>query len=128
MVKASIEIRERRKVLKKEARFLLSLILQHPRFPFDVHISNAGIKEWLNQPHVHYAEKNEALLILPVLFAESEYVGPMLDSKNRPDVRYSQIFKVEIAGEDSWIIVHEMIWGEYLVHSVSDSLSPYYNK
>ena len=38
----------------------------------DIRINVSGIKEWLNQPHKHYTEKNEALLRLPKLLNESE--------------------------------------------------------
>jgi hypothetical protein len=39
----------------------------------------------------------------------------------------SHLFKTIIADSDSWIIINESIWGEYLVHSISDNI-PYVNK
>ena len=116
-------IRERRKAIKSEAKYLLALTFTNQNFPHEVHISNAGIKEWLNQPHKHYSSKNEALLLLPSLYSESDYIGAMPDSKGRQDVRCSHIFKVKIAEEDSWIVVHEMVWGTYLIHSISDNIN-----
>ena len=54
-------VRQRRKEIRDEAkRILLERVLYHPYFPHDIYINVSGIKEWLNQPHKHYAEKNEA--------------------------------------------------------------------
>ena len=67
-------VRQRRKEIRDEAkRILLGMVLYHPYFPHDIYINVSGIKEWLNQPHKQYAEKNEALLQLPELFLSSEY-------------------------------------------------------
>ena len=65
-------VRQRRKEIRDEAkRILLGKVLFHPYFPHDIYINVSGIKEWLNQPHKHYAEKNEALLQLPELLLSS---------------------------------------------------------
>ena len=108
----------------KKKRYLL---LYHPYFPHDIYINVSGIKEWLNQPHKHYAEKNEALLQLPELLLNSEYLGAKPDPKGRDYIRNGHIFKTTIAEEASWIIISETIWGECLVHSVSDDY-PYINE
>lgn len=122
------ETKKRRKEIKNLAKALLAdVIMVHPQFPHNIRISSAGIKEWLNQPHCHYAEKNEALTHLPHLLAESEYQGATPDPKGRDYIATGHIFKTQIAGEPSWIIVTEAIWGECLVHSVSDNY-PYTNK
>jgi hypothetical protein len=113
-------VKQRRKEIKEEAKRLSGVILSHPFFPHDIHISMAGVKEWLNQPHKYYAEKNEALLLLPELLEQSEYLGPMPDPKHRDYILTGHIFKTQIAGNDSWIIVTETTWGECMVHSVSD--------
>ena len=113
--------RQRRKEIKEEAKQLLcERVLSHPYFPHDIYINVTGIKEWLNQPHIHYAEKNEALLILPELLYQAEYLGSTADPKGRDYISASHIFRILIAKEDSWIIVNETIWGECWVHSVSD--------
>ena len=69
------------------------------------------------QPHKHIVEKNEALLNLPTLFANSDYLKETLDPKNRKDVAKSHFFRTTIAYELSWTIVHEMTWGEYKRHT-----------
>jgi hypothetical protein len=97
-------------------------VLYHPYFPHDIYINVSGIKEWLNQPHKHYAEKNEALLQLPELFLSSEYLGSEQDPKGRDYIVASHIFKTQIADDTSWIIVNENIWNECWVHSISDNI------
>lgn len=117
----SPETRQRRKEIKEEARRLLcEHVLTHPFFPHDIYINVTGIKEWLNQPHIHYAEKNESLLSLPELLINAEYMGATADPKGRDYICASHIFRTLIAEDDSWIIVNETIWGECWVHSVSD--------
>lgn len=122
------ETRQRRKEIKEMAKTLLvGQVLSHPYFPHDIYINVSGIKEWLNQPHRHYAEKNEALLNLPKLLLESEYLGAKTDPKGRDYIKNGHIFKTKIAGECSWVIVCETIWGECWIHSISDNY-PYINE
>ena len=124
----STEVKRRRKEIKEAARVLLvGRIFLHPRFQNAIKINMAGIKEWLNQPHRHYAAKNESLLNLQVIIQESEYLGTKSDPKGREFIKVGHIFKTDIAGEPSWIIVSETIWGEFWVHSVSDNY-PYINE
>ena len=122
------EIRQRRKEIRNKAKTLLiGQVLSHPYFPHDIYINVSGIKEWLNQPHKYYAEKNEALLNLPELLSKAEYLDSVVDPKGRDYVVASHLFKTKIAEDDSWIIVNETIWNEFLIHSVSDNI-PYTNK
>lgn len=126
--KLTDEIRQRRKAIREEAKVrLVGRVLSHPYFPHDILINMSGIKEWLNQPHRHYAEKNEALLQLPELLMTSEYIDAVPDPKGRDYIVASHLFRIKISGSDSLIIVNENIWSEYLVHSVSDYI-PYSNK
>ena len=124
----SIEVKRRRKEIREAARVLLvGRIFLHPQFLNAIKINMAGIKEWLNQPHRHYGAKNEALLNLQILIEKSEYLGTKNDPKGRDYIKVGHIFKATIAGEPSWIIVSETIWGEFWVHSVSDNY-PYINE
>ena len=113
----------RTKVVRREEKVLFFWLYQEKALSLNV----SGIKEWLNQPHKHYAEKNEALLQLPELLLNSEYLGAKPDPKGRDYIRNGHIFKTTIAEEISWIIISETIWGECLVHSVSDDY-PYINE
>ena len=107
------EIRQRRKEIRNKAKKdLIGNVMYHPYFPHDIYINVSGIKEWLNQPHRHYKEKNEALLRLPELIANSEYLGAVPDPKGRNYLLASHIFKTEVDSEPSWIIVNETIWGD----------------
>lgn len=115
------EFKERRKEIKKLASSLKDEIFTNKDVEWTATLSSAGINEWLNQPHKHIVEKNEALLNLKSLFANSEYIKPIKDPKERQDVVQSHIFRSIIADENSWIIVHEMTWGEYKIHSIADN-------
>ena len=116
--------KKRRKEIKETAKILLiGKVLSNPKFPHKIHITVSGIKEWLNQPHIHYNEKNEALLALPKLLTESEYLGAVPDPKKRDYIVASHLFKTTICEGNSWIVVNETTWNEYLVHSISDNIT-----
>ena len=114
-------LRERAKVIRKEAEFLKETSLTNGGFGHEVKVYGSSIKEWLNQPHEQYREKNELLLSVSELFAKAKYLGYGEDAKKRKDVVHSHVFETEIKGKKSWILVHEMKWGEYVLHSISDS-------
>ena len=114
-------LRERAKVIRKEAEFLKETSLTNGGFGHEVKVYVSSIKEWLNQPHEQYREKNELLLSVPKLFTKAKYLGYGEDAKKRKDVVHSHVFETEIKGKKSWILVHEMKWGEYVLHSISDS-------
>ena len=115
--------KDRTKQLKTEAAFLRDRIFRNEQFNHDVTISQKKIKEWLNQPHKFYREKNELLLDLPKVFNKAKYKGETIDPKVRPGVAKSHIFEIELCGEPSYIIVHEMEWEEFQIHSISDHIS-----
>ena len=118
------ETKQRRKEIKEIAKALLvGQVLSHPYFPHDIYINVSGIKEWLNQPHKHYVEKNEALLKLTTLLYESEYLGAVKDPKGRDYITASHLFRTTIGEDDSWIIVNETIWNECWIHSISDNIT-----
>ena len=48
-------------------------------------------------------------------------IGTTMGGKDRLVVVNNRILAIELCKEKSWIIVHEMEWGEYMVHSISDS-------
>lgn len=72
-------------------------------------------------------KRMKALLRLPELLNDAEYIDAVPDPKGRDYIMASHLFKTIIADSDSWIIINESIWGEYLVHSISDNI-PYVNK
>ena len=112
-------VRARRKEIREEAQSLISHIFIHPEFKKEARISNTGIKEWINQPHKHYAEKNELLLKLKEVFPTTHYDG-WIKGKNNPKIKV-HLFGTEISGDKSWILVREHPNGQILFYSVSDS-------
>lgn len=116
--------KRRSKEIKEEAKFLTSEIFRNKDFPHNVTISNRKIKEWLNQPHEHYREKNELLLELKDIFTSAKYVGVTTDENKHKGVLRNHLFEIKICGDKSTIIVHEMEWGEFQIHSVSDGKIP----
>ena len=116
--------KRRSKEIREEAKFLTAERLRNKRFPHNVTISNRKIKEWLNQPHEHYREKNELLLKLKEVFASAKYVGDTSDEGKHKGVIRNHLFEIKIYGDKSTIIVHEMGWGEFHIHSISDGKIP----
>lgn len=114
-------LRQRAKEIRQQVTFLKETKLENSGFAHKVTVSGASIKEWLNQPHEHFKEKNEVLLSIQDVFKSAKYLGHTKDAKQRNDVEWSHVFEISIGNEKSWILVHEMKWGEYLLHSVSDS-------
>ena len=112
-------VKSRRKEIKSEAKKLTSVTLHHPVFNKDVTITRDTIREWTNQPHCNYAEKNEMLLNIEEVFRKSEYLG------YGPDKHSSNItahfFKTKVGNVDSWIIVREYPDGNVILHDISDS-------
>lgn len=111
----------RTKELKKEAKILVGKYFGNDQFDKLMTISGKGVKEWLNQPHKHYMEKNELLLDMPNLIRNSVYKGSGKD-KHDPNITI-HLFETEIKGDKSWIIVREHPNGVVSVHSISDSPS-----
>lgn len=118
-------LKARRKEIKKEAfKTLRNIVYENDEVSWTAKISGDDIKEWLNEPNFNLAEKNEALLDLPKIFKSAAYLGDTIDPKQaqglRPDVEKSHIFRTTIAGRSNYIIVHQMQWGEYKIHSITD--------
>ena len=87
-------------------------------------ISRASIKEYLNQPHKHFVEKNETLLQIDKLLQNAEYLGehaPYKQSAINRGVISEHIFGITIADETSYLIVWEFEDGRKILHGVSDS-------
>lgn len=109
----------RLKEIKVKAAVLKQKILYAGTFEKGIHVTGRGIKEWLNQPHRHYAYKNEMLLRIGEVLKDARYVGFGKD-KHDPTAR-AHLFEVDIMGDKSWIIVRELKDGTVSLHSISDS-------
>ena len=116
----TVEDRERSRELRELARQTLpGQTFTAPNFEGQMRISNGGIKEWINQPHVHYMEKNEMLLRLQDVLDGSTYKGPGVDRHNTSIPIH--LFEVKIKGDPSWIVAREIRGEGVLVYSISDS-------
>ena len=110
------EVRLRRKEISTEAKETLrSQIFRHPKLDKNIGISGGGIDEWLNQPHKHYAEKNEMLLNIKSVIEKSDYLGT-----TKYKGRDCHIFETELCGDKTWIIVTDVAGRGLSIHSISD--------
>ena len=119
IVKEKQRIRERRKEIQHEASSLKDEVFHHPDFKYDIRITGRAIKEWLNQPHKYYAEKNEKLLSLSNLLENAKYLGYGPDKHDA--LIKAHLFETKIHGSKSWIIVREFSPDRVEIHSISDS-------
>lgn len=113
--------KEDAKTARTAAKPLQGTIINNPDFPHEIHISGNTIKEWTNQPHKYFKEKNRMLLDIKKVMKESRYIGMTENHKNIKRVLGSHIFETKLYDEKSWIIVREYDWGEMLLHSITDS-------
>jgi hypothetical protein len=112
-------MRLRRKEIQQEAEKFLEVQLTNEDFGKTVSLTRKGIKEWTNQPHMHYMEKNEMLLRIDKVLKSSRYMGSGPDEHNASIIMH--LFETEIEGDKTWIIVREMSDGTVRLHSISDS-------
>ena len=79
------EQKEHRKALQDEAkaRYQGTIIVSNG---IPIRITKMGLKEFLNQPHIHYFEKNEILRNLQEVLQESRYLGAIPYHKGNPNI------------------------------------------
>lgn len=94
-------------------------VFRNPGFGKEIHVTGKSIKEWLNQPHKRYAEKNELLLQIREVLQKAGYLGYGIDKHDVGTVAH--LFETVVGKEKSWIIVREYANGEVNLHSISDS-------
>lgn len=114
-----IVMQHRRKKIQEEAVQLLESPLVNKAFGKPITVTKKGIKEWLNQPHRHYMEKNEMLLSIREVMESARYVDSGEDEHNASITVH--LFEVEIKGDMSWIVVRETSDGTVRLHSISDN-------
>lgn len=114
-------LKNRLKEIKEEAAALKEMPLTNNDFGKTIRLTTKGIKEFLNQPHEHYAEKNEMLLNIREVISRAEYKGWTLYHKNNPMYVRSHIFETTLLGDKTWLIVREDVNGNMIFHSISDS-------
>jgi len=92
--------------------------INHSQFDQEIHISGGGIREFTNQPHKYFFEKNELLKDLQGVFnAESTIYRGV----KKFDRKMSYIFEIELMCEKSYLIVNQYVGSKPLLYSISDS-------
>lgn len=111
----------RLKEIKEIAASLKQTTIKNNGFPKEVQITGRSIKEWLNQPHKLFQEKNEMLLDIGKVFENAVYAGA---GEDRHDATITMhLFEVKIKDLKSWIITRESFDGIVRLHSISDNES-----
>lgn len=100
-------------------------VFTHPQFQGKVTMSAKSIKEFLNQPHEFFKEKNELLLDIENVFRNSEYKEPE-NKKGKNTSKHGEdlgvhLFEISIKGKPSWLIVREYSDKSLRLYSISDS-------
>jgi hypothetical protein len=88
----------------------------HSAFGRDIQISGGGIKEFTNQPHKFFFEKNNLLKDLQRVFDNATYRG-----RTTWKGRISHIFEITLMGEKNFIIANENTAGEIFLYSITGS-------
>ncbi len=113
------------KQTRQEAKILQGTTITVADFLHPIKITRDSIKEWTNQPHKHFRAKNMMLLNINKVLAQARYLGTADNHKGIPRVVQSHLFEVELCGEKSLVIIREYDWGDFVLHSISDSESLY---
>lgn len=111
--------KERFKEIKEKASSLKQSVIHNKGLSNDIMITGRGIKEWLNQPHKHYQQKNEMLLDISSVVEKAQYVGYGNDKHGSNAIIH--LLETKVEGDKSWIIVKEQADGSTTLYSISDS-------
>ncbi len=113
-------IARRRREIRGHMAGHLDEPLANPGFHRAVSMSGKSVKEFLNQPHRHYREKNELLTDIKRVFGSANYLG-VNPKYSAQGVRHSHILEIELCGEKSWLVVREYSDGTLRLYSCSDN-------
>ncbi len=113
-------IAKRRREIREYMADKLNEPLENPEFPIRPNMSGSTVKEFLNQPHKFYREKNELLLDIKRVFNSARYLG-INPTYVKKGLKNSHVFEIELCGEKSWLLVREYIDGRCFLYSCSDN-------
>ena len=82
----------------------------------EIIFTGKGIKEFLNQPHDQYYEKNALLINIKNVLKDAKYFG-----FTEYEGRKSHIFGIKLNGIQNYIIANENIKNEINFYSITDS-------
>jgi len=88
----------------------------HNELKDNIKFTVSGIKEYLNQPHEFYFQKNELVKEIQNVVKNSDYLG-FVNFKERK----SHIFETKILGKSSWLIANEHKGRGIIFYSISDN-------
>jgi SPP1 gp7 family putative phage head morphogenesis protein len=86
-----------------------------------ISFSRAGIKDAFNMGHPHKAEKNNAIKYMDQVLETAIYEGAADKHKKNNMVKAIHIFSFFIKKKKSYAIIRQLITGEHLFYSISDS-------
>lgn len=95
--------KQRKRVLHFAKEKLIGTNVTHQNIEQPIRFTSTGIKEAINQPHKHLAEKNEVIMRIRELIPQSKYIGSAKDTKGGKCVYH--YLETEIAGETSFIVI-----------------------
>ena len=114
--------KERIKELRAWAKDnLQGKIIEPENIGKNIEFTTKGIKEYLNQPHKHYQEKNELIKQMPEIINNATYMGRTAYHKESNYIVASHIFETKVNGEKTWLIARENKEGSITFYSISDS-------
>ncbi|GHT25566.1 hypothetical protein AGMMS4957_20590 [Bacteroidia bacterium] len=101
---------------------LIATTIYHKGLGQEIHFTVSGIKEYLNQPHKHYYEKNRLIKNIVRIIEEALYYGEAPDKHGNTNT-YFYYLKTQIENEDSYIVIkHTKHNNQYALYSVVDGL------
>ena len=119
LLKLSQEQKDYRKILQQNAIHQYSgVVIQNI---IDIKITTKGIKEFINQPHKYYFDKNELVKDLPNLIKNAKYLGKSPYHKDNADIVFTHIFEIDVKDEKSWLLIREGKDGKINFYSISDN-------
>lgn len=113
-------IAQRRREIREYMADHLDEPLVNPDFSHIAYLSGKSVKEFINQPHKHYREKNELLMDIKRVFNSAKYLG-INPNYQAPGLTASHIFEIELCDEKSWLIAREYSDGTVKLYSCSDN-------
>ncbi|GHT75897.1 hypothetical protein FACS189456_7570 [Bacteroidia bacterium] len=119
----TISVRENIKELRSWAKEnLLGRTVQHPEFPKAIHFTSSGVKEFLNQPHRNFFEKNEMIKTITIDIPQSSIIDNAPDLKGNENLHYYYL-KTTVAGNKSYFVIrYDKKEETYTLYSIVDRI------
>ena len=95
---------------------LKGMVVKNGKSNIEIKISLKGIKEFIDQPHDFFIEKNELLRNLPDLLKKAEYLNRTFWKD-----RDTYVFETSVCGQKNYFLVNKQDDGIYYFHSITDS-------